>query len=54
MITSIGYYEAELKRGDTLVQGQMVVYVENNKKIKELKEMQINYKVDKWWLYFNL
>ena len=43
----------ELK-SDTLVQGQMAVYIENNKKIKELKEQKINYEINKWWLYFNL
>ena len=43
----------ELK-SDTLVQNQMTVYTANNQKIKELKEKQINYKVSKWWLYFNL
>ena len=41
----------ELK-SDKLVQKQIDVYVENNKKIKSLKEKQINGKVVKWWLYF--
>lgn len=41
----------ELK-SDKLVQKQIDVYVENNKKIKSLKERQINGKVVKWWLYF--
>ena len=41
----------ELK-SDKLVQKQINVYVENNKKIKSLKEKQINGKVLRWWLYF--
>ena len=41
----------ELK-SDKLVQKQIDVYVENNKKIKSLKEKQINGKVLRWWLYF--
>lgn len=41
----------ELK-ADTLVQKQIEVYVENNEKIKNLKEEQINGSVLKWWLYF--
>ena len=41
----------ELK-SDKLVQKQIDVYVENNKKIKSLKEKRINGKVVKWWLYF--
>ena len=41
----------ELK-SDKLVQKQIDVYVENNKKIKSLKEKQIYGKVVKWWLYF--
>ena len=41
----------ELK-SDKLVQEQIKVYINNNNKIKELKEKQINGKVHKWWLYF--
>ena len=41
----------ELK-SDTLVQQQITLYVENNKKIKELKEEEINGDVTRWWLYF--
>lgn len=39
-------------KSDTLVQKQIEVYTENNQKIKELKEKEINAKVIKWWLYF--
>lgn len=41
----------ELK-SDELVQSQMSVYVENNKKILELKEQKIDIAKSKWWLYF--
>lgn len=41
----------ELK-ADTLVQEQITIYVENNKKIKELKEQKIDGEVYRWWLYF--
>ena len=41
----------ELK-SDTLVTKQIEVYVENNAKIKELKENSITGKYTKWWLYF--
>lgn len=41
----------ELK-ADTLVQKQIEVYTENNEKIKELREEQINGCVARWWLYF--
>lgn len=41
----------ELK-SDTLVQQQIQIYTQNNNKIKELKEKQIDYKAAKWWLYF--
>lgn len=41
----------ELK-SDTLVQRQIDVYVTNNKKIKELKEAQIDLSKAKWKLYF--
>lgn len=41
----------ELK-SDELVQAQISVYAENNKKIKELKEQKIDVAKSKWWLYF--
>lgn len=41
----------ELK-SDKLVEEQISVYEENNKKIREFKEDKINLKVKKWWLYF--
>lgn len=41
----------ELK-ADTLVAKQIDVYIENNEKIKELKEDKINGPVYRWWLYF--
>lgn len=37
---------------DELVQQQISVYTENNKKIKELKEQKIDVAKSKWWLYF--
>jgi hypothetical protein len=37
---------------DELVKAQITTYQENNKKIKELKEIKINAKIYKWWLYF--
>lgn len=41
----------ELK-SNKLVSKQIQVYVDNNNKIKELKEEKINYSIYKWWLYF--
>ena len=41
----------ELKSND-LVNKQIDIYVENNKKIKDLKEQKLNNMVSKWWLYF--
>lgn len=41
----------ELK-SNTLVESQIEVYVENNEKIKELKEGQIGAGARRWWLYF--
>lgn len=41
----------ELK-SDELVQNQISIYTENNKKIKELKEQKIDVAKSKWWLYF--
>ena len=39
-------------QSNELATKQLEIYVENNNKIKELKEKQINGKVHKWWLYF--
>ena len=41
----------ELK-SDELVQQQMKIYVDNNNKIKDLKEDLIDFKLAKWLLYF--
>ena len=41
----------ELK-SNTLVESQIEVYVENNEKIKELKEGLIGAGARRWWLYF--
>ncbi|MBS4902320.1 MAG: hypothetical protein KHZ96_07550 [Coprobacillus sp.] len=49
-ITLVSMYP-ELK-SDKLVEEQISVYEENNKKIREFKEDKINLKVKKWWLYF--
>lgn len=49
-ITLVALYP-ELK-SDTLVQEQIRIYTNNNQKIKELKELQINGTVIRWWLYF--
>lgn len=49
-ITLVSLYP-ELK-SDTLVQSQIEIYVENNEKIKELKEQKINGDLYRWWLYF--
>lgn len=39
-------------KSDTLVQTQIKTYTNNNNKIKELKEAQIDMKLGKWLLYF--
>lgn len=49
-ITLVSLYP-ELK-ADTLVEKQIEIYTENNKKIKELKEKIINISNYKWLLYF--
>ena len=41
----------ELKSNE-LVKKQLDVYLNNNDKIKSLKEEKIDYQVSKWWLYF--
>lgn len=49
-VTLVSLYP-ELK-SDALVEQQCNLYMENNKKIIELKEELINISVYKWWLYF--
>lgn len=49
-VTLVALYP-ELKT-DTLVQKQVEVYLENNSKIKQMKETKINGSVNRWWLYF--
>lgn len=49
-ITLVSLYP-ELK-ADKLVEQQLTIYIENNNKIKSLKEKQINISNSKWWLYF--
>lgn len=49
-VTLVSMYP-ELK-SDKLVEEQISVYEENNKKIRELKEDKIDLKVKKWLLYF--
>lgn len=49
-ITLVSLYP-ELK-SDNLVSKQIEVYIENNNKIKQLKEDKINMKIGKWLLYF--
>lgn len=49
-ITLISLYP-ELK-SDKLVEQQCNLYMENNKKITELRESQINLTLYKWWLNF--
>ncbi len=49
-ITLVALYP-ELK-ADKLVSKQIEVYINNNNKIKELKEQSINGEVTRWWAYF--
>lgn len=49
-ITLVALYP-ELK-ADALVASQIELYVENNEKIIELREEQINGAITRWWLYF--
>ena len=49
-ITLVSLYP-ELK-SDELVKQQIMVYTDNNDKIKQLKEKKINISTWKWWLYF--
>lgn len=39
-------------KSNELVKKQIDIYLENNKKIKQLKEEKISAKIYKWWLYF--
>lgn len=39
-------------KSNELVQQQLNIYVENNNKIKELKNNKLDYQLSKWWLYF--
>ena len=39
-------------KSDQLISEEIKVYIENNNKIKELKEKQLNMRAYKWWLYF--
>lgn len=39
-------------KANEMVNKQIEIYQENNKKIKELKEKKINNEMSKWWLYF--
>ena len=39
-------------KSNEMVNTQIQIYQENNKKIKELKENKLNYEISKWWLYF--
>lgn len=49
-ITLVSLYP-ELK-SDTLIQKQIDIYVENNKKIKELRDEELNGDIYRWWLCF--
>ena len=39
-------------KSDQLIMSEINIYIENNDKIKELKEQQLNLRTYKWWLYF--
>ena len=39
-------------KSDKLIENEIKLYEENNKKITELKEQKINGKIYKWWIYF--
>lgn len=41
----------ELK-SDSLIQRQIDIYVDNNNKIKSMREQKINASIYRWWLYF--
>jgi hypothetical protein len=38
-------------KANEMINKQIEIYQENNKKIKELKEQKINNEMSKWWLY---
>lgn len=50
-MTSVLIKIPELKT-NTLVTKQIDLYIDNNNKIKDLKEKKIEYQLSKWWLYF--
>ena len=50
-LTTIVLKYPELNSNE-LVKAEIEVYKENNNKIRELKEKQINKSVMAWWLYF--
>jgi len=57
IISNIGDMETMLikipdLKSSELIKTQMEIYVNNNNKIKELKEAQIDMKIYKWLLYF--
>jgi len=39
-------------KSDKLVQNQMKIYLDNNNKIKDSQQQQIDGRIYKWWLYF--
>lgn len=39
-------------KSDKLIENEIKLYEENNKKITKLKEQKINGKIYKWWIYF--
>ena len=41
-----------LKYSELIINQEIRIYVQNNTKIKELKEKQIDINTYKWWLYF--
>lgn len=49
-ITIVTLYP-ELK-SDKLVESQIEIYIDNNSKIKSLKESKIDANVTRWWAYF--
>lgn len=50
-VTTLVSLFPELKSNE-LVNRQIDIYIENNNKIKELKENKINITTSKWWVYF--
>lgn len=39
-------------KSDKLIENEIKLYEENNKKITKLKEQKINGRIYKWWIYF--